>query len=325
MVKEICDLLVENSEEVKKATGFWGYDMMNKAAALSATLKGEVVDSENLKEKIEMIKKNTSAFSYFRGITQTILAMECSINNYEKDDLLNILEIYKSLKSEGASSSEYLVTCALNIYKNRYKFEISSMVRKTRETYKVMRKNHPFLTGAEDYIMASIISFKAINIDDATVEIEKCYRYLKERFMASDELQTLSHIMYFVPGEAKEKCYGTINLYDMFKNEKIRVRYVKTLLPILDLVCEDKGRLIEEIKNTDEYLKQCKGFGNLSLGKDLRCLFAASIILSENSKEYIDEISGISESIITNIIIAMQIALMTAVIASSAAAANSSS
>lgn len=101
--------------------------------------------------------------------------------------------------------------------------------------------------------------------------------------------------------------------------------YTLSSLGILSLLPSDRDSLVDQIVETQDWLRTQKGFGGWSIDKQELLLFSSALI----AIQYVENLrngvltSAISTSI-TNIIIAQQAAMAAAAAASAAAASSSS-
>ncbi|WP_261815060.1 DUF4003 family protein [Paraclostridium bifermentans] len=86
----------------------------------------------------------------------------------------------------------------------------------------------------------------------------------------------------------------------------------------------DEEVLVKQIKDVSDKLKDVKGFGNWSLGKNNRNIISAAIVASAYADCLKEEgnLETITNNIFLEIIIAIEIAIMVAMIAAVSAASS---
>lgn len=118
-----------------------------------------------------------------------------------------------------------------------------------------------------------------------------------------------------------------IALNEAFRKRDFRMDKTYTLpsLGILSLLPSDRDSLVDEVAETNDWLRTQKGFGAWSIDKQELLLFSSALVAIQHVENLRNGVltTAISTSI-TNIIIAQQ-AAMAATAAASAAAASSSS
>lgn len=179
-MNEKINLFLENNRALEDVKGLWGmYGFKIKSSALTCTMKNQRVDTNRINLALNIIKKNTSKFSNFRGINKLTTAITISFEDDKEYSLSEIIAIYDKLK-EKFFTNEYLVMAAQVIFNARYRVNVNDAVKNTRVAYDYMKKHHRFLTGQEDIANAAIIATTSNNLEETFNEIEENYQYLKK-------------------------------------------------------------------------------------------------------------------------------------------------
>lgn len=325
------NLMVTNSNNFDNVKGLLESNIFKKCNALSVTLKNEIADASKIDYCKDLIKGNTSVFSNFRGNNLLTTATNLSLEAFPEETLKELIEINDKLKNE-FWGSQYLILSAWVIYNAKDKFPVDESIRNMKIAYDIMKKNHFFLTGSDDYTSAAMISTTSYNIEKTLEEIEECYDILKSNgFWAGNNLQSLSHILSLGNGTPIEKCNKVIALNKILKENKVAIKYYSLpLLGVATFVTDDYESFCNHYIGTIKELKSQKGFGSFSLTAEVRNMIAAALVCSK----YVDELSMLeidnskiietTNNTALTIVIAMQ-AAATAAAASAAAAASSSS
>lgn len=320
---------IENYKQIKEVKGAWGIGMIQYSCALSLTIKNQYADEEKIEENLKIIKDNTGFFSNFRGYsmyyTATLLSTKINVEN----DFREILDIYKQLKDKNFWSDTYLAFVAIILYENKNKIDIDTCIDNMKHVYEFMKKHHPFLTSSDDYCRIALIAINSKNIDQDLQYIEQCYENLKMNgFYSSNNLQALSHIMCFDKDRNAESIDKIIRLKGLMAKENCKIDgYGYPLIGAISLLDCNEDTLVNQVKSVSDSLKEVKGFGNWTLGKNNRNMISAAIVASAYA-DYLKEESNvdtISTNIFLDIIIAIEIACMVSTMAAVSAASASNS
>ena len=307
IMNEKFNLFLENNTALQNIKGSWSmYEVQKKCSALILTIKNKRIDTDRINLALQIIKDNTSVFSNFRGNNKLNIAISISLE-------------------EEFSSSEYLIIAAQIIFNSKERVNIDDAIRNTRVAYDYMKKNHRFLTGREDISSAAIIATTSSNFEQTFNEIEECYEILKsEKLSSSNNIQGLSHILSLINLSSKEKCEKVIETNLVLKENKVALKdFYLPLLGIVSFLSDNKLGFAKNIADLSKELKTHKGFGNFTLGSQLRNMISVVLV----SMDYLDTLdSDLKSSLIdstNNVALTVVIAMQTAVIAASSAAAVS--
>lgn len=319
---EKCDLLIENRKIIHEAMK-WESDLMVLAGSSYYVGLGLEANLEKLKDSNDILKGKAGIFSNYRGNVKMPLLCRMSISeDPEKyfEDISTIVDHMKNLKWTG---KEYKVMAAITIYDHVDRDEYGDAVEKMIDLYKGMRENHPWLTSGEDIPFAAMLAVSELDTNALLREMEDCYQILKEYFFDTNAVQSLSHVLAVDTGNTEAKCEKVKQVWDLLKEKKHKygTGYELAVLGSLCLLDIPVEKIAEEIIEADEYLKQHKGFSNLSLGKKTRLMYAALMVMDA----HIPAASSNNESLLVSMhAIAMAIQLAMLIIISSTAAASSS-
>lgn len=323
------DLMVSNFQAIKK-TFVWDMNISKHFAAMIAANRDSIIDSEKIKKVRDYIKQETSWMSYFRGNSEFIVSSLLS-NRTDYEALFDRVEdVYEIMKNAGFRRGSYLPLAALTLAMDEGKRSSQEKVDRAKHFYEMMKKNHFWLTGEEDYVLSSVLACSDLDIDGAFNDIEECYKiliHMKFGFSSKNELQNLSHILALGDEKAERKCARAEKIYSELKKMKCKLSYFGlTALGVLTLATDDNTPAAEEVKLVFDYLKTKEGYGSWSLDSGTRAILATIIV----ADYYADNIkNGLIESAISNsinsIIIAEQVAVAAAMSAAVTASAASSS
>lgn len=321
------DLMVENFEELKKDFK-WDADLLKHFCAMMYATRGKKIDVDKIKKIREYIKQETGWTSEYRGTNQLIMASIISFEEDYESIFQNMLEIYKKMREEGFKHSVYLPLTTHTIAKNSSIEQWNHKIQRVNEFYKKMKENHFWLTSDDDYVFAAVLAVTDLEVEPTMKKVEICYNTLnKEGFWKGNDLQTLSHIMAIGEDDIEEKCKKVGRIYNKLKAKKCRLEYKGlATLGILALITADEDKVVEDIKEVNDFIYGKSGYGIWSLDQSTRTILSANLV----SDYYIDEMKkGVMDVTLANsinaIIIAQEQAAVAAACTACAVAASASS
>ena len=314
-----CERFIANRDVVKEVFRWEsGYVIPVSAACLGR----EAADEERLRAAAALLKRETGAFSPFRGFARPVVAAMLSLEADPEACLTEALRMYEALR-ERFSSSSYLPLAAMSL--SRLSTDYADTARRAREVYDCMKADHFFLTSSEDSVFAALMALSARTPAEAEREAEACYDRLRRTFSASNGLQSLSHVLALGEGRGEDKCDRVVSLYEALR--RTGLRFGRNLeLPVLgalSLLTEEIDAIAAELGEADEYLARQKGYGVFGPGTSARHMHAALILMNAAAPEQGDDL-GRTAAGLAGVYAAQQAAILAACAASSAAAAANS-
>lgn len=285
-LKEKCDLLVKNRKTIT-STFAWESGLMSLAAATLYTRSGLTVDKEKLKECEATIKAKTSALSEFRGNVKMPLICKMALSDNPKKYFEQVEVIYKLLNKSKWLGNEYKIMAAITICDYADESDYEQYVSKTNEIYSRMKQEHKWLTSDEDIPFAAMLAVSGLDVDKLIDEMELNYKILKRKFHDSNAVQSLSHILALDEQPAEVKCAKVEAVFNELKAMKhsFGTGYELATLGTLAMLDIQEKEVANLIAETDDYLKEQKGFGNFALGAKERRLYAAQLVLNQYGSE----------------------------------------
>ena len=265
---------------------------------------------------------SVSIFSSLRNSADSLIY--ASMDADEKVGSVDkIIKNYQILRKDFSSS--YYLPLVAYLLVDQSEEEVVSFSSKMKELYKKERKNHPFLTGGEDYgSLALMIKFSS-DLDKTYASYISCYNILKEKVkMPSNARQTTAMILALDDDSDEEKVNRFVEIYNALKNNKIR--FGNFFIPLLGISAIGKvnpDSYVERIKTISTPLKnqpELKGIFGCKLNKGTRNAYAC--LLSLNGQELTK--CTLTSSIIQQIInYQTTVCICTACCATTACAASS--
>ena len=168
--------------------------------------------------------------------------------------------------------------------------QADEVIEKMKDIMEKMKKEHPLLTASEDMPLATVMALMSEDTEKQISEMEECYDILKRKFpFHNDAVQGLCQVLCLSGSGTEEKCAKAEKIFDALK--KKGVKYGKdtelaALGALVDLDMEPED-IAEEIREVSDLLQAHKGFGNITLGKEYRAMFAALLVAQEYSSEVV--------------------------------------
>ena len=274
-----CDLLIANKQILSRTFKF-DSSLMSLAAASIYMSKNIIADTNTLKQCNKLVKSKASVFSNLRGNSKLPLICKMSLKNNPEVYFTQVKNVYKMLSKNNLLGSEYKVLAAMTICDHLDDKGANYYIDKTNAIYSRMKANHRFLTSDEDFPFAAILAMSDYDIESLVIEMEKDYNLLREKFHSRNAVQSLSHILALDSQDANLKCSKVIRIFEQLKSlhHKFGTGIELASLGALSLIDLPENEIVNAIIEVDEYLKLHKGFGNMSLGKKTRRLYAAQIV-----------------------------------------------
>lgn len=322
-VKRRCELLIQNRDTMNEAFK-WGSSLLNLSAAYTITSKEKRADVETLKSCKDLIKERTGAFSNFRGNSNCMVTAMLTVSQNAERLLEDGLQVHEMLK-EKLRDSAYLPMAAMSVARLTEKERYEEIVDRTKEIYDRVKKEHPFLTSAEDCSFCTLLALSDKSVDELVTEAERCYRFLTEHTRhPKNSVQSLSHVLAFYDGTAEEKCEKVIELYEILKANGLKYGsgYELPMLGVLAMTNREYEVLAEELAEVSTWLSKQKGFGFWGYVTLKQRLMLAGMLLQEEENE-VSETALLQGSIAT--VVAQQTAMLAVMMSSTAAATAANS
>lgn len=320
-LKIFCDKFIQNRDALK-ALFKWDSAYMWPVCAVSLTEKGMDANEEKLLKANDLLRSSVSSFSTFRGYVRLPMVVQLTMASSPKNEMDDVLSAYRELK-EHYYDSNYLPLAAVSVAELADKQQYSTIATRSREIYDLMKKEHPFLTSAEDSIFAVLLAFSHLSNEQIIRKNEECFLILKERFGNGNPTQSLSHALSLYDGDIRILCQRTFDLFDALKRagRSFSRLYDLTIFGVLAGEGRDINEIVCDILDVDDYLAKQKGYGFFGLGKQFRLTHAAMIVSSQVSSGKNLAANAASVSSAISMIAAQQAAMCACVMA--AVAANS--
>ncbi|MGO4531747.1 DUF4003 family protein [Paenibacillus sp. 2TAF8] len=321
---EKAELFVSNTLSLKKPFK-WQHPIMRRLAALLYVVENKRIDSEAILQSTELMKQHTQRFSAFRGPSSFHFAAMLSLTTDQLTRLQHTIQVHDLMKEIKFRNSDYLVMAAYQIAAQVSPDQFQHTVARAKAFYDRMKKEHPFLTGHDDYIFTAMLALSDLDVDYAVVRMEQLYQELKPNFSAKNSVQTLTQIL--VIGDGGSQVSGRLlALSEAFRSRNLRMDKTYTLpsLALFALFPAEINSLADQVIETYDWLRSQEGFGAWSINKQELLLFSSALTALQHMESLQNDILTSSMSTtITNIIVAQQAAMSAAAAAAAATAASS--
>ncbi|MCL1917446.1 MAG: DUF4003 domain-containing protein [Peptococcaceae bacterium] len=307
-IQDKLSLFVSNTQSIKKE--FRLHDgMMKRMVALLYAQENKPVDCEAIWRCYSMIKKDTGAFSSFRGNTALCMAALLSLSPDPQGLFDATLKVHDLLRSVKLRTSDFLVMAAYEIATQADSAGYSNAVNRTRAFYDSMKARRFLTAGSSDYVFAAMLGLSDLDVMRGTDYVEQLHGRFKHEFSSKKSVQTLSQVL--VLGGADDKAVEhVLTLRDAFKTEGIRMDKYYTLptLGVLSLLPTELNTIVRDVGETQKTLQALKGLGSQEM-----LIFAAAIVACGHAESTENNVlaATLSTSLtsLINMIIAQQAAI----------------
>ncbi|MBU3183259.1 DUF4003 family protein [Clostridium estertheticum] len=328
LVKEKLDKLIALFQEVSSEYK-WEGSLTNHFTALTYTLNNREFDKEKIKDVRKYINQNTGIFSNYRGTSNIILSTLLS-SKYEspKQEFDKILDYDKKMRKAGYKNNMYLPIASYALLTSCSGEGLDTRINKALEIYSETKKNHPWLTGGDDYPLSILLANSEDTVKNTIENMDECYKLLNENgFHKSNGLQFLSHILQFRKEENKVTVLRCKEIFDKLKDNNLKV-YTGgyAMIGFLSLLGDKGYDAVDQVIEVVSILKSTKKYKWLT--KETHLYTAAALVSDvfieniKNQKDLIQTTIGIS---IETLIAAQTVAIIAAASSTAAMASTSSS
>ncbi len=301
-----------------------------EASACAAAFIGqtEPVSVEGLKDAKKLLRSNTGLFSTLgRGNASQVVAAILSMSSDPSSALARIQEIHRALDKK-FMNSDYLVLAATIIYQNCQPGEYAAVIDRTRKIYKLLRSEHPMLTGREDLANCALMAISGIEPEAIAERCELDFKVIKKYYVMKNKVQFLACISSLFEGKPEDKAEAIDQTRRILKEYRVNFNssaysIVAAIAMIVDK--PDRSLVCGRIADVSAQLKSIRGMGSLGAGKHIRDMIATAIVIDAYADGKDDMVKNSTISAIITAVIAAEIAAICAAVAASSAAAASSS
>ena len=310
----LIDLFQEVSAQYK-----WEGSLTNHFMALTYTLNKRNFEKEKIEEVRMHMKKTTGVFSYYRGTSKIILSalLACQYDN-PKQEFDKMLKYDKDMKAAGFKNNMYLPIANYALLATCSEECVEIRINKAIEIYNEMKKNHPWLTGGDDYPLSILLANSNDSVNNIIENMEECYQLLNENgFGKNNGLQFLSHILGFGIEANKVKVLRCKEIFNMLKENKMKVYSSGyAIIGFLAILGEKGYEAVEQVIEVVKVLKSTKKYKWLT--KETHLYTAAALV----SDLYIESMKGQKELMQTAIGISIEALIAAQTVAAIAAASS---
>lgn len=322
-LQTLCDSFIENRDLVKSVFRMESNYIYPLCANLFC-VKGQKADRERLISAREVIRSQTGIFSNFRGHLQSILSSVLAMEDRPEEFMDRCVNNYQLLK-QYFWGSDHLALAAFLTAAMDDTADLEEKAARGKSIYRLMKQEHPFLTASEDSVFAVMMAFSPKSDEALIQDMESCYRLLRERFLDSNSVQTVSHVLALAEGEPEEKTRRVLDLYDalLAAGSRYGRNYELAALAALAALPVETDALAGDMMDVEAFLSGQKGYGFFGLGRRIRLMHAAMIVSDEYAPR--GEMDTAATAGTLSMIAAQEMAACSIICATSATAATAAS
>ncbi len=313
-ITALADRLAENREVLKQSVHLEP-DRMVLTGASILTCRGMRADRGVIDECAKILKDNAGALSEYRGMIRVPLLCKMAASGTPEHYIRCVQEIEDLIRHTPKirhASKIYRILAAMTVQDHSAEQTASETVDRMRALYMDMKNEHPWLTGEEDLPFAALLSASGKNPQKLTDDTEACFSILRNHFKSGNVRQTLSHVLALSDEEPEEKCIRAADLAGELKRigHRISTDRESVILGAAALTGVSAPDMAQDIAEADEYLKQKKGFGNISAGTQQRRMFAGLLAICSADPELGGSAVSTAVAVQTAIATQMQVCMM---------------
>jgi hypothetical protein len=221
-------------------------------------------DLAKFKYSLDLIKTNPKMLSSFRSTVRPLIASLMSVSSDPKGEMAQYLECYEIMRKY-FTNSEHLALLSMLFTKIVPVERAEEYIRRGRQIYDRMKREHRILTTKENIAFAVMLAFSEKSDDSLIEDMEASYKLLKHSD-AKNSMQSVSHVLAMSDGEPGEKCAKFKELYDSMlkKGKKYGKRYELAMLAAMSIADFDSSEIIGDVSDVEAFLSQHKAVFDLS-------------------------------------------------------------
>jgi hypothetical protein len=329
--KPALQLFLDNTKTIKESFR-WNNVLGIFLASTLLVSSDKKADSESLFAARDLLKKHAGVFSNLRGNSSLPLYTLFSINENPEAAVQNTIQVQELLKAEKFWRNDYLAFAAAQIALYTPPDQYAAVISRTREFYEAMKKKHPIITSADDYIFAVLLAMSDVDVQMADEKIEEYMELLKPHFPGiPNNRQMLAQILVLCTSQTDSvwTCEQVIDriaaLREILKVKKINPSYeISSILGVLAVLPGEVKDIADQVEGCYHDIKNEAGVK--WQGKQIKLLVSASLVTLGAISEMVKTSSSAAlANIIINLIIAQQIMLIMIIFASTTAASSANS
>lgn len=297
-LKAQLELFAQNSKVIGKKF-FLEWDTMKKIASLLYTLQNKTVDYDAINQYYKLISVTAGAVSYLNGRLAVVIACRLALAANPEQQLANTMLVYNKMKKMKFGSSDYLVYAAYSIAEQAPENEYDKVIKRARDFYDGVKKDHRFLTCEDDYIYVAAFALTDEPVENGVARAEEIFLALKPYYSATNETQGIS-LTFATQANGLQLTERLLQLKEEFEAAGLKMNKEESaaVLEILTLVPVSMNELISNVIEGYEYFVKEKTFGGWTAEKGEILLFTAAIV----AHFYSSSISETQNSLLTKVI-----------------------
>lgn len=257
-IRQNCAARIEAFRELK-ALNRWELQEIVLSCAGLYCVAGQPVDAERLKASRELLKKGRNIFSDFRGLAEFVLCCKMALNKDPERYLNDVETVYEPLKNFLSDSQTVLAASILADH--GFADHAEDAARRTKDLYKQMKEQHPWLTAEEDKPFAALMVVLGRDNSQTLQQAEEAFAYLKKNLSADlNTMQTLSFILALHDGDMTRRCEKLCAMAKGLRKARRSLGGGMELASLGVLVDSELSaeELVEQIVAADDCLKEEK-------------------------------------------------------------------
>ena len=274
-----CEKFIENRDLLKENFKMSSIYLHALSANYFLSTK-QAVDISKMKEAREILRKNVGLFSNYKGIAELLIISILAVSENPEEKLAMAIKYNEKLR-EKFRASQYLTLASIILTDLVDENEIDELINRGRDIFDGMKKNHRWLTGQEDTVMALLLAFSERENTALFDDMEEVYDLITPVFRKNNYSQMLSHILTLNEGSNTAKVTKVLDVFNGLEGEGRK--YGKTFeLAVLATVVnieESAETIVRDTLAVDELLSKYDGYGPFAITKRGRLMHALMLVV----------------------------------------------
>jgi hypothetical protein len=271
----------------------WDNGTLKYITALLCVRTGKEIEPERLENIRKMIGESNKRFAPFRAFFEPVMAVLLSMEDEPQQVFDNVREIYELMKQEKVSDSAYTIAAAYYIAKNVAASKYLETVKNFKTLYKIIKKLHPIITGADDYINIAMMTVKDMEPWNTAARIEAASVRLMEHFGKGNNLQALASSIVAQNLDDEQLIDRVIALDSYLKERGCEMSgsLAVTSLSLLATLPYEPAYIGNRFLEMNSQIRLLDGYGTDYID-DVLCNSIATYFLVEGTSEFLGESLG---------------------------------
>ena len=279
--KSMVELLASNRNVIANEFKTKGATEVTLASLVWTLAERQAAEGQ-MRSSFDYLKNNTSALSTARSKNMLALVSRMAMSGDDAAYLAEVQRVYdKIMEGKMAGTNARFGTALLIANSTDTPDEADQLLERTSKIFAGMQQAHPALVDDRSMTFATIIALTGRNEDELLADAEECYGLLGKKYAGTGGRKTMAYVLAISPDAPADKVARVEEIRAAFKANKIPIGWTSTqefaILAMLALDERPANDIAADVAELDKLIKKQKGFGDFSLDRAIRLLYASAI------------------------------------------------